>query len=90
MIKLTDEGKKAIDIFIDNLVAKRKEILDAGLDTCDSTLLPEVEDIIDDIRDFANDEEYWNCWGVTDHYSSDTPLYLKQGVHYTVKEVNEC
>lgn len=78
---LTDEGKKKADKFIAELKAKRKEILDAGLDTADSTFIPVLEDIEDDVNAFGLDEDgdYNNCWGVTDNHESDYPLSLRVG-----------
>lgn len=59
--------------FIRVCEVKRKEILDAGIDTADETTLPTSQDILDDVNvgvglDF--EDEYFDCWGVTDHYSS--------------------
>ena len=82
MLKLTERGKKRASAYISELEAKRKEILDAGKDTAIETNLPTVEDIEQDLRWFAEldeDGEYWNCWGVTDNYSADTPLTLAYG-----------
>lgn len=78
---LTDEGKKAADKYIAELKAKRKEILDAGLDTAESTDIPTLEDIEDDVNGFVidGDGEYYNNWGVTDNYNSDYPLTLTVG-----------
>ena len=80
--RLTKKGRKAVDRFIANCEAKRKEILDAGRDTADETTLPTVKDIIADVNCDGLDDhgDYWNMWGVTDHYDSDYPCVLRLGV----------
>ena len=82
-MKLTAIGLKKVNAYIDELAAKRKEIMDARLDTADETTLPNVEAIIDDIESFEENGEYWNCWGVTDNYDSDGPINLVRGDDYT-------
>ena len=86
--QITDVGREKIEHFLSELKAKRKEILDAGLDTIDETPeLPTVEDVFDDLMDDVPDDdgEVMNCWFVTDHYDSDYPICLKLGVDF--KEV---
>jgi hypothetical protein len=80
---LTEQGKEEVDRYINELKAKRKEILDAGLDTADDTHIPTEQDILDDVAWWAFDDEgdYYNSWGVTDHYDADYPLTLTLGVH---------
>ena len=76
---LTETGKRKVAGFILECTAKRKEILDAGLDTADETNLPTEEDIVSDLNyGIGVDEEgdYFNGWGVTDHYDSDSALSL--------------
>ena len=72
MYRLTEKGKKECERFIAECQAKRKELLDAGKDTADETTIPSVEDIELDINIEGIDEEneYYNSWGVTDHYDS--------------------
>lgn len=83
MYKLTDQGRETVEHFIRECQAKRKEILDAGIDTADDTHIPTIEDIESDIAVFIDaDGEYYNCWGVIDNNSSDC-LYLKIGVDFT-------
>jgi DNA-binding PadR family transcriptional regulator len=79
--KLTDKGIKNIERYISELKAKRKEILDAGLDTADETNIPTVSDIFIDAIDLGFDEygEAFNGWGVTDNYDADYPIFLKLG-----------
>lgn len=76
---LTDEGKRKAELYIKECEAKRKEILDAGKDTADETVLPNFEAIEADIEVFIDDEDgsYCNCWGVTDNYDASSCLYLK-------------
>lgn len=82
-MKLTAIGTEKVNAYINELVAKRKEIIDAGLDTADETALPDADAILDDIESFEENGEYWNCWGVTDNYDSDGPINLVRGDDYT-------
>ena len=78
MYKLTKQGIEKCEIFINECKAKRKEILDAGIDTAYDTTLPTIKDIENDLEAFVdNHGEYYNCWGVTDNYDSDYPICLK-------------
>lgn len=79
--KLTDGGKREAARYIRHMKVKRREILDAGKDTADDTVLPTVEDIEADVNftGIDDDGEYINGWGVTDNYDADTPLLLKVG-----------
>ena len=83
MYRLTIKGKEIAEHYIKELEAKRKEILDAGKDTCDETQLPTLYDIEDDIAYMIDkDGEYYNSWGVTDNYNADCPLYLSLGTDF--------
>lgn len=67
--------------FIHECEAKRKEILDAGIDTADKTDLPTAQDILDDVNvgvGLDEENEYFNSWGITDHFGSQ-PLSLIVG-----------
>ena len=81
-MKFTKTGKTKVNTYIAELKAKRKEILEAGLDTADETNLPDEEDILSDIEFFEEENEYYNNWGVTDNYNGDNALYLKRGEDY--------
>lgn len=73
MYKLTENGIKTCEWFIKECQAKRKEVLDAGIDTADETHIPTIEDIESDLNEFVDEDgQYYNCWGVTDNYSSET------------------
>jgi hypothetical protein len=76
--ELTPQGLAEVEHYIAELKAKRKEILDAEIDTADYTDIPTVEDIVSDIECFFDEElmEYCNSWGVTDYYDADWPLHL--------------
>ena len=88
MFVLTKKGRSEAKRYIKEMKAKRKEILDAGLDTADDTNLPTVEDIQADINLFGVDaeNEYYNGWGVTDNYDTDYPLCLKYGEDFTINK----
>lgn len=69
----TPKGRLRVYHFIRECEVKRKEILDAGIDTADETDLPTAQDILDDVNTGVGlDEgnEYFDIWGITDHYSS--------------------
>lgn len=80
MILFKENGIHLIFNYIKGLEAKRKEILDAGLDSASETELPTIDDIKDDIEFTGIDSDgvYCNSWGVTDHYNADYPLALRQ------------
>lgn len=75
--KLTEGGKRKVDNFISECRAFRKELLDAGKDTANETMIPNTEDILSDIECWFvdGDEGYHNSWGVTDNYDLDISLY---------------
>lgn len=80
MYKLTEQGIKECERFIAECNAKRKEILDAKIDTANDITLLTIEAIESDIEVFIDEDgEYCNCWGVTDNYSSDYPVCLELG-----------
>lgn len=77
----TPKGRLRVYHFIRECEVKRKEILDAGIDTADETDLPTAQDILDDVNTGVGlDEgnEYFDSWGITNHYSSH-PLSLVVG-----------
>lgn len=77
----TVNGYRTAKRFIAECEAKRKEILDAGIDTADETDLPTAQDILDDINvgvGLDEENEYFDSWGITDHYNSH-PLSLVVG-----------
>lgn len=79
MYVLTTHGSRIVDDYIRNCVAKRKEILDAGKDTADETYLPTAEGILSNLNfgvGVDKDGDYFNGWGVTDHYNADDVLGL--------------
>lgn len=81
VFKLTEEGKTNARNYIREMSVKRKEILDAGKDTANDIELPTLDLIEEDVNFLGldSDFEYYNGWGVTDHYDADYPLLLKLG-----------
>lgn len=88
MFVFTETGRKKAEQYIRELKAKRKEILDAGKDTADDTVIPSPEDILADIEFIGMDDEleYYNSWGVTDNYDADVPIALTYGADFVEKE----
>ena len=83
---LTKIGKEKVEMFLTECAAKRKEILDAGIDTVNETNIPTEEDILSDLNSGVGvdeDGEYYNGWGVTDHYDSDSVLRLSINEDFT-------
>lgn len=83
---LTEIGQKQCETYIDELKAKRKELLDAGIDTANNTYIdftPQelFEDMLEDSY-IEDDNVISNSYGVTDHYDADYPLCLKYGVDF--------
>ena len=79
---LTEEGKRKVAVFIKECEAKRKEILDAGLDTAEDTQIQTEADILSDLNNGVGvdeDGDYYNAWGVTDNYCSDRACELAIG-----------
>lgn len=77
----TVNGYRTVKRFIAECAAKRKEVLDAGIDTADETELPTAQDILDDVNTgvgLDEENEYFDSWGITDHYNSH-PLSLFVG-----------
>lgn len=77
----TVSGYRTAKRFIAECAAKRKEVLEAGIDTANETELPTTQDILDDVNEgvgLDEDNEYYNCWGVTDRFGSQ-PLLLIVG-----------
>lgn len=78
MIELTKTGEESLRLQLAELKAKRKEILDVGLDTAIDTPLPTIEDIRSEINEFEDEDgDYVNAWGVTENY--DIPISLHRG-----------
>ena len=88
-IILTQNGKEEVQRYIRECEAKRKEIIDAGIDTANETELPTESDIISDIDEFVDaDGDYYNCWGVTDNHNADNNLCLQDGIDF--KQIYDC
>ena len=86
VIKLTESGRKKFEDFLIEAKTKRKEILDAGLDTANETQLPDENAIIADIEwfeeDYGNFKGYNNAWGITDNPKYDLSITLYRDKDY--------
>lgn len=81
MIELTKTGEESLRLQLAELKAKRKEILDAGLDTAIDTPLPTIEDISSEINEFEDEDgDYYNGWGVTEN--CDILICLHRGTDF--------
>ena len=85
---LTKTGIRNAKKYIQKLQTKRKKILDAGKDTCLETKLPSIKNIEVCVNWAAENGEYRDTFGVTDHYDGDYPLCLQEGIDYVEKEGN--
>lgn len=82
MYKLTDVGLKEVGRFIAECLAMQKEILDAKSDTTNNTNIPTIDDIECSIGEYIEEDgDYYDCWGVTDDYSSGV-LSLHLGIDF--------
>lgn len=89
MFKLTDLGREKVKQFLKECKAKRKEILDAKKDTVFNTKLPTEEDILADINESVDEDDYYESWPVTDHYSSE-PLLLETPEDFVKTTTRVC
>ena len=82
--KFTEAGKKKAEAYLAELNAKRKEILDAGLDTIEEADCAKltIDNLLEDAIDtgFDEDGEAYNGFFVTDNYDSDQPYCFRLGV----------
>lgn len=87
--RLTAVGKVKAQEYIDYIAKERKKYLEEGWDTADDTDLPTFDAIECDIGVFDDEEEdeYCNCWPITDTYSTNEPLWLKYGEDYLESEI---
>lgn len=88
--ELTPQGRKECERYLKELRAKRKKILDAGIDTVYETSIDYTPDeLLEDVLQFGIDEygDAWNSYGVTDHYTYEFPLNLRLGEDF--KEVKK-
>ena len=80
--KFTEQGRKKAQDYLNELVAKRNEIVDAGLDTVEEADAKNItiEGLLDDAIEtgFDEDGEALNGFFVTDHYDSDYPYCFKK------------
>ena len=85
-VVLTKIGERKIAEYLAELKAKRKEILDARLDTAEYITLPTVEDIKADIYYSTDSNQYIESWAVTDNYDADLPIWLEETIDYIFKD----
>lgn len=85
---LTEIGRRHVEEFLEECVKKRKEILEAAMDTAYETHLPTVADILFDLNNNTGVDdsgEYSSSWCVTDNDTVDfsyVECRLKYGIDY--------
>lgn len=87
--RLTAKGLEKAEQYLRELIAYRKEILDAKLDTADDTPIPTIQDIESDIESFEEDDEYYNSWSIADDTTMNMPLCLKYEEDYLESDIVE-
>ena len=85
--RLTVKGLEKAEQYLRELIAYRKEILDAKLDTVDDTPIPTIQDIESDIESFEEDDEYYNSWSIADDTTMNMPLCLKYEEDYLEADI---
>ena len=85
--RLTAKGLEKAEQYLRELIAYRKEILDAKLDTADDTPIPTIQDIESEIESFEEDDEYYNSWSIADDTTMNMPLCLKYGEDYLEADI---
>ena len=85
--RLTAKGLEKAEQYLRELIAYRKEILDAKLDTADDTPIPTIQDIESDIESFEEDDEYYNSWSIADNTTMNMPICLKYGEDYLETDI---
>lgn len=83
-MRLNENGIEIVKTYIRECEAKRKEILDAGLDNGNITTVPTIDDILNDVvsEGFDADGYYCGTFGVTNSYDSDYPLTLNKATDF--------
>ena len=85
--RLTAKGLEKAEQYLRELIAYRKEILDAKLDTADDTPIPTIQDIESDIESFEEDDEYYNSWSIADNTTMNMPICLKYEEDYLEADI---
>ena len=85
--RLTAKGLEKAEQYLRELIAYRKEILDAKLDTVDDTPIPTIQDIESDIESFEEDDEYYNSWSIADNTTMNMPSCLKYEEDYLEADI---
>lgn len=85
--RLTTKGLEKAEQYLRELIAYRKEILDAKLDTADDTPIPTIQDIESDIESFEEDDEYYNSWSIADNTTMNMPICLKYEEDYLEADI---
>lgn len=83
---LTPTGEGKIKAYISEMNAKRKEILDAGIDEADDVSILSVDEIFEDLcaDGMDADGDMWNTYAVTNQYDADSAILLSVDIDFLV------
>lgn len=89
-INLTDLGLRKVTQYIEMLNNENKRILSRKKDTFYETILPDINDIMQDIFWTEEDGEYAGMWHVSDNIFADKLLKLSKGKDYFLTKLGEA
>ena len=89
-LNLTDLGLRKVTQYIEMLNNESKRILTRKKDTFYETILPDINDIMQDIFWTEEDGEYAGMWHVSDNIFADKLLKLSKGKDYFLTKLGEA
>ena len=89
-LNLTDLGLRKVTQYIEMLDNESKRILARKKDTFYETILPDINDIMQDIFWTEEDGEYAGMWHVSDNIFADKLLKLSKGKDYFLTKLGEA
>lgn len=89
-INLTDLGLRKVTQYIEMLNNENKRILSRKKDTFYETILPDINDIMQNIFWTEEDGEYVGMWHVSDNIFADKLLKLSKGKDYFLTKLGKA
>ena len=89
-LNLTDLGLRKVTQYIEMLNNENKRILSRKKDTFYETILPDINDIMQDIFWTEEDGKYAGMWHVSDNIFADKLLKLAKGKDYFLTKLGEA